>query len=216
MRAEIDWEIPATPPGWRGALERFMGPGKTRAERRMEIAGSLACMALLGWHLLAAPIQGGWPQWAVTAVIGLDLVGGVMTNATNAAKRWYHRKAPRARLGFVAAHLTYLAAMAFVVLDAAWGWFFANSALLLAGALLVETVKLEAKRPAAMAAYMAAVLVNLTALPVPENLEWFTVLFFLKLLVCYLVPEAPMRSAAEPPEPHAAGGRSHDEPHQAR
>ncbi|MEV0584445.1 hypothetical protein [Nonomuraea sp. NPDC050310] len=195
MRAEIDWNIPATPPGWRGAFERFMGPGKTRAELRMEVAGSLACMALLGWHLLVTPIQGGWPQWLVTVVIGLDLVGGVMTNATNAAKRWYHHKPARARLGFVAAHLVYLAAMAFVVLDAAWGWFLANSALLLAGALLIESVRLEAKRPAAMASYMAAVLVNLTVLPVPEALDWFTVLFFLKLLVCYLVPEAPMRSA---------------------
>lgn len=195
MRAEVDWTIPATPPGWKGALERFMGPGKSRAELRAELAGSLVCMALLAWHLFGSPIQAGWPQWVVTVFIGLDLVGGVMTNATNAAKRWYHSKPSRSRLSFVAAHIAYLAAMAFVVLDAAWGWFLLNAALLLAGALLIERVKLEAKRPAAMGAYMAAVLVNLTVVPLPEGLEWFTVLFFLKLLVCYLVPEAPIRSA---------------------
>ena len=57
MRAEIDWTIPATPPGWRGSLERFMGPGKARAELRAELAGSLVCMALLAWHLFAAPIE---------------------------------------------------------------------------------------------------------------------------------------------------------------
>lgn len=172
-----------------------MGPGKSRVELRTELAGSLVCMALLGWHLLAAPIQAGWAQWVVTVFIGLDLVGGVMTNATNAAKRWYHSKPSRSRLSFVAAHIAYLAAMAFVVLDAAWGWFLLNTALLLAGALLIEAVKLEAKRPAAMGAYMAAVLINLTVLPLPDGLEWFTTLFFLKLLVCYLVPEAPIRSA---------------------
>lgn len=195
MQVEIDWTIPPTPPGWRGSLTRFMGPGKSRTELRTELAGSLICMALLGWHLLAAPIEAGWLQSAITIFIGLDLVGGVMTNATNAAKRWYHRKPARSRLVFVAAHTIYLAAMAFVVLDAAWHWFLLNTALLLAGALLIEAVTLEAKRPAAMAAYMAAVLINLTLVPLGEGLEWFTTLFFLKLLVCYLLPEAPIRSA---------------------
>ncbi|WP_043626408.1 hypothetical protein [Nonomuraea candida] len=200
MKAEIDWDIPATPPGWKGALQRFMGPGKTRAEQQAELTGSLACTALLGWHLIAAPIHGSWPQWALAALIGLDLVGGVMTNATNAAKRWYHHKPPRARLGFVAAHTAYLAAMAFVVMDTAWSWFLANTTLLLAGALLIEKARLEAKRPAAMAAYMTAILVNQTALPVPDTLDWFTTLFFLKLLVCHLVPEAPLRSPGRPGE----------------
>jgi hypothetical protein len=208
MKLEIDWTIPATPPGWKGSFERFMGPGKSRLELRTELTGSAVCMALLIWHLLAAPIEAGWPQWILVVFIGLDLVGGVMTNATNAAKRWYHNKPPRSRLLFVAAHVTYLAAMAFIVLDTAWVWFLVNTALLLAGALLIETITVEAKRPAAMAAYMAAVLINLTLLPLADGLEWFTTLFFLKLLVCYLVPEAPIRSANQEPEPPRADPRT--------
>ncbi|MDK1476443.1 hypothetical protein QNO07_24040 [Streptomyces sp. 549] len=193
----IAWDIPATPPGLSGRLQRFMGPGKTRAESAVEVAGLVVCGVLLAGGAWASDARPPWSalQLAVVVLVGLDLVGGVLTNATNAAKRWYHRPAPgtrRARLLFVGAHLGHLAAMGLVVLPGDWHWTLVNAALLLAGAALVEFAPLHLRRPVSMAVLMAAVLVNLFWLDVPAVLGWFAPLFFLKLLVCHLVPEAPL------------------------
>ncbi|MEU7072419.1 hypothetical protein AB0B30_31525 [Streptomyces narbonensis] len=194
---EIVWDIPATPPGFAGRLERFMGPGKTRSETAVEAAGLVACALLLVAGMRASGAWSEWsgPQCAVVALVGLDLVGGVLTNATNAAKRWYHRPDPRtrrSRLLFVSAHVLHLLAVGLVVLSGDWSWVLGNAALLLAGAAVVEFTPLHLKRPVAMSALMAAVLVNLFWLEVPSVLGWFAPLFFLKLLVCHLVPEAPL------------------------
>ncbi|MFF2773403.1 hypothetical protein ACFVU3_00705 [Streptomyces sp. NPDC058052] len=196
---------PPAPPGLLGRLERFMGPGKTRAESVVEAAGVGVCAVLLAAGTWSGGTLRGWSglQLAVTALIALDLLGGVLTNATNAAKRWYHRPRPgarRTRLLFVSAHLLHLAVVAALLLDGDPGWFLGNAALLAAGALLVEFSPAPVRRPVAMGAYTAAVLTGFFWLTVPPGLIWFGPLFFLKLLVCHLVPEA---EPAAPP----AGGR---------
>ncbi|MEU2183099.1 hypothetical protein [Streptomyces thermolilacinus] len=199
MRADfrISWEIPSSRPGLAGRLERFMGPGKSRSESVVETLGLLGCAALLAAGLWSSRTAHAWStaQLVVVALVGLDLMGGVLTNATNAAKRWYHRPGPaarRARLLFVSAHLVHLAAMGLIVLSGDLAWTLANAALLLGGAVAVEFAPVHLRRPVAMALLMAAVLVNLFWLPVPTALAWFAPLFFLKLLVCHLVPEAPL------------------------
>jgi hypothetical protein len=200
VRADVraDWEIPPTPPGWAGRLERFMGPGKSRAESAVESAGLAVCAGALAAGVWHSGAFGGWSavQLAVVILAGLDLVGGVLTNATNAAKRWYHRPGSgrrRARLAFVAVHLLHLAAVGLLVLSGDWAWTLGNAVLLLGGAAAVEFTPLHLKRPLSMAAFMTAVLVNLFWLRTPDALAWFAPLFFLKLLVCHLVPEAPLK-----------------------
>ncbi|MFF3557634.1 hypothetical protein ACWD4V_17605 [Streptomyces tsukubensis] len=197
----VDWEIPSTPDGPGGLLERFMGPGKSRSESAVELAGGALCAGLLAaglWSPAASGIRESWStlQLVVVAVAGLDLVGGILTNATNAAKRWYHRQAAtarRTRLVFVGAHLLHLAVVGAVVLEGDAVWASGNAALLLGGAVAVEFAPVQLKRPVAMGLWTAAVLVNLFWLTVPAALVWFAPLFFLKLLVCHLVPEAPLR-----------------------
>ncbi|MFF7298774.1 hypothetical protein [Streptomyces sp. NPDC008265] len=193
----ISWEIPATPPGLAGRLERFMGPGKTRSESAVETVGLIGCALLLAAGLWESGAAREWTagRLVVVALAGLDLIGGVLTNATNAAKRWYHRAdrgARRARLVFVSAHLLHLAAVGLYVLSGDLAWTAGNAVLLLGGAAAVEFAPVHLRRPVSMAVLMAAVLVNLFWLPVPAALAWFAPLFFLKLLVCHLVPEAPL------------------------
>ncbi|XXF79664.1 hypothetical protein P2318_07870 [Myxococcaceae bacterium GXIMD 01537] len=191
----IDWSIPVTPPGWQGHLERFMGPGKSPAELRAELAGGAACSALLALLVWRGPESGtwSWVQGLAVALLALDLVGGVLTNATNAAKRWYHRAAdPRPRLAFVSSHVLHLLVVGYLLLPSDGAWVATNAALLLGSAALIERVPAEGKRPVAMAAFMAALLVNLCLFPLPTTLAWFPPLFFLKLLVGHLVPEAPL------------------------
>ncbi|WP_067475229.1 hypothetical protein [Nocardia amamiensis] len=201
MRSDlhIDWAIPATPPGWAGRLERFMGPGKTRAESAVEYIGGAMCLLLLATYCWPMLSDRSIAEVVVLAIIAADLVGGVLTNATNSAKRWYHRTpSSRGRLAFVAVHTVHLAVVG-VVLLADPVWFAGNTLLLIGSALLIESVPADLRRPVAMAAYMTALLINLIALPVPALLAWFIPLFYLKLLVCHLIPEAPI----------AVRGRSH-------
>ncbi|MEU1868373.1 hypothetical protein [Streptomyces gardneri] len=194
---EVVWDIPETPPGFAGRVERFMGPGKSRSEAAVEAAGLAVCALLLFAGIRASGAWHEWsgPQCAVVALVGLDLIGGVLTNATNAAKRWYHRPAPRARrsrLLFVSAHVLHLLAVGLITLSGDWRWTLGNVALLLTGAAVVEFTPLHLKRLVSVIALMTAVLVNLFWLEVPYVLGWFAPLFFLKLLVCHLVPEAPL------------------------
>ncbi|EID56027.1 hypothetical protein [Saccharomonospora xinjiangensis] len=192
----IDRAVPGTSPGLRGAAQRFFGPGTTRAEIAIQVTGTLLGSALLTTHVSLA---GGWSTLSplgvvVLGVLIVDLVGGVLTNATNSAKRWYHRDGATAlhRIGFAATHGLHLVAVA-VVLDAGgWHWVLVNAGLLLGSAVAIEALPVDLARPSAMALYLAAVLVNLTWLPLPGALVWIPVLFFLKLLVCHLVPEAPL------------------------
>jgi hypothetical protein len=194
---EIDWAIPPTSAGWNGRLERFMGPGTTPAEEIVQFVGGAVGVTLIAAYLWHSDAASQWPAWkvALIGVIAVDLVGGVLTNATNAAKRWYHRDAPgmaRKRLVFVSLHLVHLAAVAFVLLPAAWSWFAVNAVLLLAAAALIERVPLGVKRPTAMATWLAVVTASPIVYAPPAALAWFTPIFFLKLLVSHMVPEAPM------------------------
>ncbi|MEU9706923.1 hypothetical protein [Streptomyces sp. NPDC047981] len=207
----VDWRIPATPPGAAGGLERFMGPGKTRAESLVEFGGVGVCAALLAVGVGTTDLARGWSwvQLVVLALVGLDLLGGIVTNATNAAKRWYHRRSPgarRARLAFVAAHVLHLVVFGLVILGGDPAWILGNTALLVIGALLVEYAPLPVRRPVAMAVYAAAVLVGLFWLTVPAALAWFGPLFHLKLLVCHLIPEAPLAEAPLAEVPRGGGG----------
>ncbi|MCE9670543.1 hypothetical protein LY474_22315 [Myxococcus stipitatus] len=191
----IDWTIPATPAGWEGGLERFMGPGRSRVELAVELGGGAVTAGLLGLLIWRGPERDAWswPQTLVVVLIALDLVGGVLTNATNAAKRWYHRDAnPWPRLGFVASHLLHLTAVGLLLLGQDWTWSLSNAVLLLGSAVLIERIPAEGKRPVAMAAFMVALIVNLALFPLPPSLAWIPPLFYLKLLVGHLVPEAPL------------------------
>ncbi len=175
-----------------------MGPGKTRAESAVEYTGGVVCVLLLGTYCWTALSGRSIAEVVALAVIACDLVGGVLTNATNSAKRWYHRtRSARGRLTFVAVHTLHIAVVGFLLLgDPAW--FVANTLLLLGSALLIEAVPAALRRPVAMAAYMTVFLINLIALPVPALLAWFIPLFYLKLLICHLIPEVPVGTGHRP------------------
>ncbi|MEO0759270.1 MAG: hypothetical protein AAFY78_20625 [Cyanobacteria bacterium J06648_16] len=93
MQSEVLYEpmIPAPREGWKGQLDRFIGPGATPAEMVLQLVPSVGAAITAPLYALTLPTD--WTLWqvGVIAVLGFDLVGGVLTNATAAAKRWYHR-----------------------------------------------------------------------------------------------------------------------------
>ena len=197
----VDWTIPPTAPGWAGQIERFMGPGKTREEIIVEVGGGALAVAAVATLAATDESVREWSslQVALAVVVGLDLVGGVLTNATNSAKRWYHRPGPgrvRARLGFALAHVAHLAVVAFVLLPghaALWWW--THVAFLTGSSLLIELVPVEVKRPTAVTALVCAVALGQAVAPVGGVLTLVPVLLYLKLLVGHLVPEAPLTAS---------------------
>lgn len=199
----VDWVIPSTRPGWPGRLERFMGPGKTRAESTVEVLGGLLCVAALIATAATDETVASWSvlQLGLGAVLALDLVGGVLTNATNSAKRWYHRPGSgraRARLLFVATHVVHLAVIAFVLLPDGERWWWTHVGLLAVSTAVIEVVPVEVKRPTAMAALVFAVVVGQAVAPVSGVVGLVPTLFYLKLLVGHMVPEAPLVGTRDP------------------
>jgi hypothetical protein len=182
-----------------GPLRTVFGPARTRGETVVCVAGSALVMALLAAYI---DHQGGWHgrsvlQIVVLAAIIFDLIFGMFTIATTTAKAWYHRcgaDARRFRFAFVLGHLPYLVAGA-AVFDIGWAWAIANAGLLLAFAVAVEVTPSDLKRIVAIGLTMTAGLINLIWMPLPAALAWLPVLLFVKILTCFLLPEAPTDGA---------------------
>jgi hypothetical protein len=202
-----------------GPLQMVFGPARTRGETVVCLVGSAFVMALLAVYI---DDQGGWHdrsalQIVVLATIIFDSVFGMFIISTTTAKTWYHRvgsDARRFRVGFVLGHVSYLVAGA-ALFDTGWAWAIVNAALLLGGAIVVEATPSDLKRSVAIGLTLTAVLVNLIAMPLPGALAWLPPLLFVKILVCFLLPEAPAGRATATtsarhhrcaPEAHRAPG----------
>jgi hypothetical protein len=194
----IDWTPPSPRPGILGAWDAFVGPGQTRAEFWLCLIP--AVLVGLGLPLAAWHFELGWTPVQVLAagLLAFDLVGGVVTNATAAAKRWYHRPGQGSRqfLGFTAVHGMHLALVAWLFQDGDWRFFSVYYIYLLSASMVLLKVRLYLQRPVALVLWVGVFLVSLSLLPASRGMEWFVPVFFLKLLVSHLVREAPFSADA--------------------
>ncbi|MEM6519011.1 MAG: hypothetical protein AAF722_06715 [Cyanobacteria bacterium P01_C01_bin.70] len=178
--------------GWKGQLDRFIGPGATPAEIVLQLIPSAGAAIAAPLYASMLPIE--WNSWqlGLIAILGFDLVGGVLTNATAAAKRWYHRPGQgwRQHIAFICVHLCHIGLVA-LLLRGADGFFFVgvSSYLLLAAGLILSS-PLYLQRPVALGLYGVALLGDRYLFAPTLGLEWFLPLFFLKLLVSHLLNEA--------------------------
>lgn len=192
---KIDWNIPSPRSGLSGALDKFVGPGATNAELALQF--SLPVLAAIAAPLHASRVveHWSWLQYAACCVLAFDVVGGIVTNATSSAKRWYHRSGQgfEQHIGFVSLHLLHLGAVSWLYLSLDIGWLVMASAILLISAVIVLSVPQYLQRPVALAVYAGALLMAMYGLARPTGLEWFLPLFYLKLLVGHLPTEEPYR-----------------------
>jgi hypothetical protein len=193
LNPRIDWNYPAPRPGWRGELDRFLGPGTTRAELALELGISLA--GGLGMLLYALTQPLGWNGWQIVlaTLLAFDLAGGVVTNATSTAKRWYHRPSQgfRQQMTFIAVHGLHLALVGWIFRNGDWGWAASWFTFLLAASALILALPLYLHRPATVSIYALGLLLHqYLGTPTP-GLEWFIPVFLLKLLVSHLLREEP-------------------------
>ena len=195
-RTPINKLLPPAPRvGVLGALDRFIGPGATSAEVMVQLVPSVLAAIAAPAYALSLPID--WTPWQIglIALFGFDLVGGVLTNATNTAKRWYHRPGQgwQQHLSFVAIHLFHIGAIALFFRGGDGLFFGGVSAYLLTAAGLILSVPLYLQRPVAVCLYGLSIVGSLDLLSPTPGLEWFLPLFFLKLLVSHLLHETAYR-----------------------
>lgn len=194
VAATIQWAYP--PPA--SAIDRLVGPGATNAELLLQFVPAVLITA--AWVAMAIVGGWGWTPWqlALAGVVMLDLVGGVLTNATSAAKRWYHRsgRGDAAHFGFAAVHFVHpLVVMLFFD---RWNWPFVAGACgyLLVASLAILRAPLYLRRPLASLCLVIGFFLALYLLPVPPRFEWFLPVFFVKILIAHLLREEPYRPAS--------------------
>ncbi|MEL7611081.1 hypothetical protein AAGW18_01120 [Vreelandella titanicae] len=192
---KIEWEAPRPRRGFAGVVDRVLGPGATPAELMLQLTFPL--IAAIAAPIYAYQVTRDWSllQYAVSALLAFDIVGGVVTNSTSCAKRWYHRprQGLRKHLQFIFIHFIHLFMFSWLYLPLRIDWFFVFAGLLIGSALLILLVSQYLQRPIALITYSVALLLSLYALPQPVGMEWFLPLFYLKLLVAHLPKEEPYR-----------------------
>lgn len=189
--APIDWHYP--PP--QNALDRFIGPGATSAEIALQFVPTLLmAVAFVGAAIIN---EWGWSllQLAIAALLMLDMVGGVITNATSAAKRWYHRAGQgRVQHGlFIALHIVQPALVVLFFDPGNWTFAIGSFGYLVLASALILFAPLYLQRPLAASLLVGGFFLSLYILPVPLHFEWFLPVFYTKLLISHLLREEPYR-----------------------
>ncbi|HRE48602.1 MAG TPA: hypothetical protein PLD47_12825 [Aggregatilineales bacterium] len=194
--SNIDWTPPEPRTGILGVWDKFVGPGATPGEEYVQLIGGLVLAGLLGMLVYQHRDALQWTglQVAVVIVLGLDLIGGIITNATATAKRWYHRPGQdtlRAHLPFVAAHGLHVLAITTLFRAMDWAFFVTVYGYLIVAAVIILTVPLYLQRPMSLILFCGGFLLGMYVFPPTPGLEWFIPFFYLKLLVSHLPKEAP-------------------------
>ncbi len=196
---EAAWpEVPAPRRGLAGEWDRFIGPGATRAELALILGSALVAATAVAAYALWQDLAWTSIQMAAAVLLALDLVGGVVANATTAAKRWYHRPGQgfRQHFTFVAVHI-YPFLVAWLFRDGDWAFGFVIYGFLLLAALLILAAPLYLQRPVAMALALVGLALGLMVFPPTPGMAWFVPVLCLKLLVSHLLKEWPYSAEAD-------------------
>lgn len=172
-------------------LDQFVGPGATPAELWIQFLPAVGALVVAPAYALTLPIQWSGVQLALIALLGLDLVGGVLTNATVSAKRWYHRPGQgwQQHLSFVALHVVHVFLVAWLFRGGDWIFFGAVAGYLLGAATAIVFSPHQLQRPLALGLFGVTLLGDCYWFSPTPGLEWFIPFFFLKVLVSHLLPE---------------------------
>lgn len=188
-----NWNYPQPRPGIAGQWDKFVGPGATRSEQILSLVPSTLAAVVISYY--AYRYQLGWNlvEYIVTTLLAFDIVGGVITNATSSAKRWYHRQGQ----GFVQ-HFGFVAVHAFQIFLVAWlfrgfdmAFFGLVYGYLLFSALMTLVVPMYIQRSVALLCVCGAIILSTYVLSPTAGFEWFIPFLFIKLLVSHLTREEP-------------------------
>lgn len=192
----VSWAVPP------GKPDPIFGTGATRAEKGLaNIAGLIGAAGITAFAL-GTSASWNWAQYVLAAIISFDVVGGVVANGLNSAKRDHfgsHGETPesfgmklvRRPILFTALHLHPIL-IALVFAPTLWWWGAFWYLLTLAGTIAVRRSALYLQRPVALAfCALAGVAASFT--PAPDLWAWLPVLLAMKLVLAHSVQEEPYR-----------------------
>ncbi len=196
MALKSNWEFPQPRDGLAGSWDRFIGPGATSAEQLLSLIPALLFAGAVAVYSYRQQLNWSLWQYAVAVLMAFDIVGGIATNATSAAKRWCHRpgRSLWQHFGFATLHVGYIFLVAWLFCPHFLKFFALHSAYLVLSALIVLTISPYLQRSAALLLLSGGILLSLYGVTSPAGLEWFPALLYIKLLVSHLVKEEPYSS----------------------
>lgn len=196
LGATVDWRPPA------GKGDPIFGAGATSAEKTLaNTVGILGATIVVAAALLTGA---DWnvALYLVAAVIAFDVVGGVVANGLNSAKRDHH--GPPSATGntgfgrlvslpvvFTALHIHPIIVGTFYP-PHLWWWGPIWYLVVLCGTVAVRAVPLYLERPTALG-FCALVAMAAVYVPAPELWGWLPVMLALKLVLAHAVQEEPYR-----------------------
>ncbi|NOI22884.1 hypothetical protein [Vibrio mediterranei] len=192
---KIDWQVPDARSGFMGKIDRLIGPGATVAEKRLQLyIPFLAGFAVVFYSVLV-PLNWSWEQMLVAGLLTIDIVGGIITNATSSAKRWFHREGEgfKQHMTFIAIHFVQLTLFSWMFLDMNPVWVLMVGGYMMLACVWILRTPLYLQRPVALCFYALSILLSLYVFETPRGLEWFLPLFYLKLLISHILREEPYR-----------------------
>ncbi|MEM8492515.1 MAG: hypothetical protein AAF756_16990 [Pseudomonadota bacterium] len=207
-RSCIDWKVPLLRSGFAGLLDRAFGPGYTSAELALQLTLPLAAAGAVPLLVHITGLPWNMPQQLVVAFLALDGLGGVITNSTSSAKRWFHRdsQTPIHHLAFAGMHVLHFALVMWVFAAADFGWFLGASAYLVVAAVTVVLAPLYLQRPLSAGIVAIGIGYSLLALPQIDGLEWLLPVFYMKIIGAHLLREEPYRPSQSSPAAQSAAG----------
>lgn len=168
--------------------EMLISPGATPGERLLGYSAGLFGAAFAA----ALATRADTALWviAVVAIVGFDVFGGVVVNATPSGSRRFHgAKTSRwSGFGFVAMHVHPLALVLLLPEEMPWATAIVVYAGVVLATVLISVAPKFLRQPIAFAA--AAILIALTTvMPPPATLiAWVLPLLTVKLLLSHLLP----------------------------
>lgn len=171
-------------------LGYITGPGATRGEILLQFSVAIAAAVAIPAWALAAGVDWVFWQTIIASLVSFDLFGGIATNSTASAKRWFHRpsRTERHHLGFVLLHLhPFLIAGVFGVHD--WLWAAWVYGFIAGGASVILASPTPLREPIALSLVGFATVGIFVGPEAPPFFDWILPVLALKLLAAHLLAE---------------------------
>jgi len=191
---KITWDYPEPRKGIKGSWDKFVGPGATGAELFLMLVPSLAFSVFIIINANLNSLQWTIGQYIIAFILAFDISGGITTNSTSCAKRWYHRKGQsfKHHIGFVSIHILQIALVSIFFRSNDIVYIVKLYPVLMAGSVLILLVPGYIQRSVAISATAAAILLSCYGFfPQTRGMEWFIPFLFIKIFISHLTFEEP-------------------------
>ncbi|MEF1337737.1 hypothetical protein REH81_13235, partial [Vibrio rotiferianus] len=185
--------------GFWGGVDKLIGPGATKAEKNLQLYVPFAAGFVMVVYAYFAQLGWSATQYVIAGLLTVDIIGGIITNATSTAKRWFHREGQgfKQHMSFILTHFVQLSLYSWAFLNFDIMWIVVIGGYMVLACSLVMKTPLYLQRPMALTLYSLSVIISIYWAQAPQGLEWFLPLFYLKLLVSHVLREEPYRPEQE-------------------